>query len=408
MTDITPDTILCRAPDLRIDFNARNEPIANARTDRVSLGRHGLAMIDEFREATSVGEVLAKLKPRFQSSQEWIDALRLAAELHSILALIEPEEAQAESRRLTGFDQASIHIAMLNDRTRTKAFLQGIEQQVRPGDIVMDIGTGTGVLAMAAARAGAAKVYAIERGEIGEAAQRLFAENGFGDRIELISGRSTEISLPQPADLITGEILGHDALDEHAIETFLDASRRHLKPEGKILPRSARIHAVPVLVPEDPLRRHQFSPQSLTYWQRNYEFDFSALLEWNRSGELQFLARPETAEKWTKPCGAADFPTIEFGKLQSAIIDLEQVVEAREDCVINGILLYFELEIAEGVELTIEPGKAATDNHWLNPVHLLKEPIKLNRGDALKIGYEHGRSGITSVSAESLSPQVQV
>src|SRR5215470_20289620 len=77
-------------------------------------------------------------------------------------------------------------IRMLEDRIRTSRFIQAIRRTVQPGDVVVDLGTGSGILALAAAQAGAKRVYAIEVQPIAEVAARFFQRSGVGDRITLI------------------------------------------------------------------------------------------------------------------------------------------------------------------------------------------------------------------------------
>lgn len=95
---------------------------------------------------------------------------------------------------------------------------------------MLDLGTGTGVLAVAAARAAARHVYAIEASGIGRVAQRVFRANGVEDRITLLQGWSSTLSPPEPATVLVSEIVGHDPLDEGVLEHTPDARARLLAP----------------------------------------------------------------------------------------------------------------------------------------------------------------------------------
>ena len=84
-------------------------------------------------------------------------------------------------------DFLHFHRAMIQDLTRTDRYLQAILDPVRPGDVVIDIGCGTGLLAMFACMAGARHVYAFEQGTVIDLARRLVEENGYAARITLIT-----------------------------------------------------------------------------------------------------------------------------------------------------------------------------------------------------------------------------
>lgn len=103
----------------------------------------------------------------------------------------------------------------LIDEERTLAFKNAIEHTVRPGDIVVDAGSGTGILAMFAADAGAKKVYALELDENNtKVLQGIFADNGYGDRIEVIQGDATTLTLPENVDVIVCEMIATALIDE--------------------------------------------------------------------------------------------------------------------------------------------------------------------------------------------------
>jgi protein arginine N-methyltransferase 1 len=85
---------------------------------------------------------------------------------------------------------------MLCDRVRTEAFLRAIDSVVRPGDVVLDVGPGTGILSLFAARAGAERVYAVERTTVAVLAQELAAANGVAEVVQVIHGDLLDIELP--------------------------------------------------------------------------------------------------------------------------------------------------------------------------------------------------------------------
>ena len=104
------------------------------------------------------------------------------------------------------------HRQYLSDAARIEAFRSAIHEVVRPGDVVVDLGSGTGILGFLACQAGAAKVYAIEQGGMIEMARALARANGFESRIVFVPGLSTRISIPERADVIVADQIGQSGI----------------------------------------------------------------------------------------------------------------------------------------------------------------------------------------------------
>lgn len=126
---------------------------------------------------------------------------------------------------------------LLRDRARTQAYRAAINRQA-PGRRVLDIGTGSGILACFAARAGATRVYAIERTSIIKVAIELAATNGLADRIRFIRGDSTAVRLPMRVDLVVSELLSNDLFGQRLVPVLADARDRFLNPGGSMIPRA--------------------------------------------------------------------------------------------------------------------------------------------------------------------------
>ena len=86
------------------------------------------------------------------------------------------------------YAEFEVHRTMIRDRVRTEAFRRAIDSVVRPGDIVLDVGAGSGILSVFAARAGAARVYAVEQTSVAVLAQELAAANGVEEIVHVIHG----------------------------------------------------------------------------------------------------------------------------------------------------------------------------------------------------------------------------
>lgn len=138
------------------------------------------------------------------------------------------------------------HRSMLADSFRNDAYARALRATVRPGDVVLDIGTGSGLLAMMAAQAGASRVVACEANPaLAATARKIVERNGFADRIEIVAAKSTALersgALEGGADLIVSEIFSHTLIDEGAIESLNHAMKVLARPGARIIPATASI-----------------------------------------------------------------------------------------------------------------------------------------------------------------------
>jgi hypothetical protein len=201
----------------------------------------------------SIGDLIA---PWPQSDQEKIIGHLAMLHQSKFILLDGPEgpEAVASSGEsgLSPHLGSKVHInldnhhVMLRDVVRTSAYRRAIEQTIVPGDVAMDLGCGTGILGFFAARAGASKVYAIERRhDIALLAKTLAKANGLDTVIEVIEGASTALPanrFSQKPTVLISEILGNGILEENVLEFTLDARNRFLTEGGQMIPWQLALH----------------------------------------------------------------------------------------------------------------------------------------------------------------------
>ena len=124
----------------------------------------------------------------------------------------------------------------LYDIQRTRLWKQAIEDVVRPGDIVADAGSGSGILSMFASRDGAGRVYAIElHPRFVEIIGHLAAKNGVSDRVQVICGDASKVDLPEKIDVLICELLCTGQFFEPEVQV-INNLRRFLKPGARIVP----------------------------------------------------------------------------------------------------------------------------------------------------------------------------
>ncbi|MFH1024477.1 MAG: 50S ribosomal protein L11 methyltransferase [Planctomycetota bacterium] len=141
------------------------------------------------------------------------------------------------------------HLPLLNDRTRLARFGRALRRVIRPGDTVLDLGAGTGILGLMALRAGAREVLAIERSPVIEVARCLAAANRMEHRIRWFHGPARKVRLPRRANVIVTETLGDLGVNEGVLALAADARRRFLAPGGTIIPAEIELFAQAVRLP---------------------------------------------------------------------------------------------------------------------------------------------------------------
>jgi protein arginine N-methyltransferase 1 len=160
------------------------------------------------------------------------------------------------------------HRRYLADRPRLQRYGEALAELVRPGDVVVDLASGTGILGLLACRAGAARVYAIEGGPIAGLARDIARVNGYGDRIQVVHGDASDVVLPERADLLVSDQIGRFGFDAGLLALVEDARRRLLKPDARLIPATLDLMVAPV--------EHARQFDRVTFWSRRAaDFDVS-------------------------------------------------------------------------------------------------------------------------------------
>lgn len=154
--------------------------------------------------------------------------------------------------------------AMIADTARIDAFTRALRRVITTESVVVDIGTGTGILALLACQLGARRVYAIEPNEAIHVAREAAAANGYADRIEFVQALSTAITLPEQVHLVVSDIGGLLPWLQNHVTTIVDARTRFLAPGGTLMPRRDSLWLAPVEAPE-LYRRHAEPWESHAY-----------------------------------------------------------------------------------------------------------------------------------------------
>lgn len=249
------------------------------------------------------------------------------------------------------FGNPLIQEVMLYDQIRCEAYREAIRRTVKPGDVVLDLGAGTGLLSFFAVQAGARHVYAIEMSGIADSAAELIAANGLQNRITLIRKSSLRALLPERCDVLVTETLSPFCFDsERTIEYVADARERFLKPGARIIPESADTFLLPFF-------SDAFGPGRLGahFYDADYRPFGKKLLQDFRL--LRASGKPFTALSAPGLCYHIDFRK-DTRNPSKTFVPFRVLVDGR----IDGFLGWFEAHLCEGVTLSNSPYLPLT--HW--------------------------------------------
>jgi len=278
------------------------------------------------------------------------------------------------------------HVPMMNDRPRNDAYFEALKTAVTSDAHVLEIGTGSGLLAMMAAKLGALKVTTCEAvPEIAETARDIISDNGFTQQVSVIPKFSTKIEvgvdLKTRADLLVSEILSSEFLGEGILSSFEDAKERLLKPGAPIIPARGGIQFA-LFGGEDI--EHNVRVDEV------YGFDLS---KFNKNvARKQYISRNDlNIELLSDDTNAFFFDfikTTRFPTKEHRNINVP-VRKAGRCC---GIIQWIKLEMDDNVVFENHPSENNPSSGWQHCVYLFHEAIEVMPGQIAVISAAHNRN----------------
>lgn len=276
------------------------------------------------------------------------------------------------------------HERMLADRPRVEAYRKGIAGSVKPGDVVIDLGTGTGILAAMAAKSGASRVYAIDHSDLIEIAKEIARRNGL-DNITFVAQNSREFNPPEPVDVLLHEQLGPAAFGENMIMNLLDLKRRALKPGGRIVPAVFDLYIEPVALKDEYLVPKIWDIGGL-------EVDLAFLQNYppleKYLGEFHGLRTVKNFEVDYLLCEPAPILTVDLNTMQGEHdIERRHVVSkpVLRDGPMDGYCIYFRGRFDNGTSFDNAPSSPQTN--WENII-IRRPRSSVARGERLSYTIE--------------------
>ena len=280
------------------------------------------------------------------------------------------------------FSSLQIQEGMLADRVRVDAYHSAIEKWVRKGDIVADLGTGTGILSFFAAAREPARIYALEHGPVIEVARAAAAENGVRN-VEFIALNSKSFQPAEKVDVILHEQMGAFLFDERMVENVVDLRDRVLRPGGRILPAQFEWYIEPVQLTDT--RTIPFG------WERSiHGITFRCLRDRAKGLGIQYRCRRVNAAMVDhalcepEPVAQLNLETIRAQDLRKHIQYARKVTRGGR---LDGFCCYFRALFDD--EISFSTGPCSAQTSWSIPLFRV-EAKECQVGETIEFSMEIG------------------
>ena len=367
-----------RQPDY-LDAHYNLAEIHHQLDDQPAADRHFRRAIEIDPNCAPAHCGLAQSLSEQNRNEEALAVLKAAAE-----RLPEDEDVQFALRLAMSGMIPAWHIPMINDDERNAAYERALSHAVTPDSIVFEIGTGSALVAMMAARAGAKKVVTCEAVPIlAERALETIACNGFADKITVLSKRSTQVKvgedLPEKADVFVSELINIGMLAPNMLPIIQHARANLVKPDAKIIPEAAVVWGV--LMQCDHLAR-------INPVRQVAGFDMGAFDIFRSPGYAQIDLGADPHRVLSGRFRVLDF---DFRKAMKTEDLRPLAVIANRAGTCHGICFWFDL-ILDSLTTYRSESRSRT-NHWKQAIHFFPEPVEVKDGDRLDVaaGYDNTR-----------------
>ncbi|MBC7693482.1 MAG: 50S ribosomal protein L11 methyltransferase [Methylotenera sp.] len=304
------------------------------------------------------------------------------------------EEIGAGYRQFVGDEVDLWHFPMMNDVVRNAAYEKALKGALHSAaeagrkKTVLEIGTGSGLLSMMAARHGAAKVTTCEAiPMIARKAEEIIRKNGFADRVKVINRLSTNLAvgeqvsigsatgLAERADVLVTEIFDDGLLGEGAFVAIKHAITHLLKPNAQIIPAGVRVTAV-CIESAEIFENHRVAQVS--------GFDLSAFNEFTVQKYMGYHLNKMKYRALSAPKQVWDFDFHHLPGTETKPIEFE----VTEDGLCHAVAFWYELQLDETTTVSTAPGQAAL-SCWKQAILLNETPRPLKKGERLALTAHH-------------------
>ncbi len=345
--------------------------------------------------AKAAFEAAIRLKPDFAEAHNNLGVSHEAqgdawSAIQAFQRALELDPGYVEARDNLDLARARVappwHFPMMADRARNSAYDAAL-RRAAPGRRVLDIGTGAGLLAMMAARAGAADVVTCEMvAAVATAAKQVIESNGYADRVTVHSKHSGQLrigpDLPARADILVTETFSSGVLSESILPTIEFAREHLLTPSAQVIPHKAA--AIGYLIGGAVIEAHLFAPRSDGFDLK--PFDIFAP---NKVGlHLDRIPHQILSD---------DFEILGFDLTQSVFHAQRKAFSVTATsagrCV--GVAQWLKLDLDAETTYENRPNQEASANGWMHVLYRFREPVEVKGGEVISLVASHNRMAMT-------------
>ena len=264
-----------------------------------------------------------------------------------------------------------IHGYMLADEVRNVALAKAIKCSVSPGDVVVDVGGGTGLLSVLAAKAGASRVYCIEASTLSALAKLVVKDNDLDCRVKVIANLAQATELPERCDLVVSETLGFLAFDEGFRSTMTYARDHFLKTNGRLLPQSIALKAAAV----------EKSESLPNVWSTPGVDEVNLCRVVRTFSMIPRRSHVDISLEITEAKTLVDLHCKSM--VSHGALEFLCYLRCRRSCDLGGLIIWFEAELFDGVRLSSRSPNP--NNHWGQAFLAVPDIESVSAGDVLEL-----------------------